>query len=401
MTAGRPEVHRIRSELRRLLDSAGPVLLVLWLGPLAACRSQPGGPAGGGNHQETVPVTVATVLQRNVPIQLHAIGTVEASSTVSIKSQVEGQLAEIHFQEGDPVRKGDLLFTIDPRPFEATLRQVEANLARDAAEAENAKVEAERLERLLSQALVSRSEYDQAHAKATSLLAAVKADQAAVENSKLQLQYCYIRSPIDGRIGQLLVHAGNVVKRNETELAVVNQIRPVHVAFSVPEQELPEIRQRAAATRLTVEAFATDHATTPVTGQLNFINNQVDTTTGTVLLKAFFDNADETLWPGQFVDVALTLTIQRNAVVVPTEAAQTGQQGAYVYVVDKDLAAQLRPIVVGQTVGQEVIISKGPEAGERVVTDGQLRLAPGFKVQIKEHASGLLSLRERSGEGIE
>ena len=378
------------------------VFLLLWLCALAACRSETGVPTAiGSEPRDAVPVTVATVMKKDVPIQLHAIGTVEASSTVSVKSQVEGQLAEIHFQEGEPVRKDDLLFTIDPRPFEATLRQVEANLARDVAEAENAKVEADRLERLLAQALVSRSDYDQAHAKAVSLRAAVKADQAAVENAKLQLQYCYIRSPIDGRIGQLLVHAGNVVKRNETELAVINQIRPVDVAFAVPEQELPEIRQRAAVAKLTVEAFLANHSAPPVVGDLSFINNEVDTTTGTVLLKALFGNADETLWPGQFVDVALTLTIQRNAVVVPLEATQTGQQGLYVYVVGKDLTAEMRPIAVGETVGQEVIISKGLEPGERVVTDGQLRLAPGLAVQIKEHANAFLSLRESSGEGIE
>ncbi len=347
-----------------------------------ACSS--GGEDSGRDHKETVPVTVAVVVQRDIPVQLRAIGNVEAYSTVSVKSQVEGQLAHVHFVEGQPVKKGDLLFTIDPRPFESALRQAEATVARDVAEARNAEVDAKRRTQLLAQGFVSRDEYDQSQTKAASSAAAVKADEADVENARLQLQYCYIHSPIDGRVGQLLVHEGNVLKANDTLLAVINQVRPVYVAFSVPEQDLPEVRQRTAAGKLPVQALVPHHDDTPVVGELSFINNTVDATTGTVLLKALFANEDEALWPGQFVDVAVTLAVHRDAVLVPAEAIQVGQQGQYVFVVAPEELAEVRAVVPGDRVGQEIVVSQGLTAGERVVTDGQIRLAPGLKVQIKD-----------------
>ena len=329
-------------------------------------------------------MTVATAVQKDIPVQLHAIGNVEAYSTVSVKSQVEGQLAKVHFVEGQPVNKGDLLFTIDPRPFEAALRQAQATVARDVAEARNAEVDAKRRTQLLAQGFVSRDEYDQSQTKAASSAAAVKADEAAVENARLQLQYCYIHSPINGRVGQLLVHEGNVVKANDTLLAVINQVRPVYVSFSVPEQDLPEVRQRTAEGKLAVQAFVPQHDGTPVIGELSFINNTVDMTTGTVLLKALFPNDNEALWPGQFVDVAVTLTVHHDAVLVPAEAIQVGQQGQYVFVVAADESAEVRPVVPGARIGPEIVVSQGLTAGERVVTDGQIRLAPGLKVQIKD-----------------
>lgn len=340
----------------------------------------------GRDRGQAVPVTVTAAAQKDVPIQLRVIGNVEPYSTVSVKPQVEGQLAKIHFQEGDHVTAGDLLFTIDPRPFQAALRQAEANLARDMAEADNAQVDERRLNRLLSEGLAAKAEFDQGHAKAASLRAAVNADRAAVERTKLQLQYCYIHSPLNGRIGRLLVHEGNVVKANETTLAVINQIRPIYVTFSVPEQELPEIRRRARAEKLHVQVAIAHDQTAPVTGELSFIDNTVDPATGTVLLKALFHNEDEALWPGQFVDVALTLAVARNAVVVPAAALQTGQQGSYVFVVGQDLAVAVRPVEVGPRFDEEVIVEKGLEPGETVVTDGQLRLAPGMKVQVKNSA---------------
>lgn len=350
---------------------------------VAACSSaEPG--ADGRNHRETVPVAIATVMQTDVPVQLRAIGNVEAYSTVSVKSQVEGQLARVHFSEGQPVKKGDLLFTIDPRPFEATLRQAQATRARNVAEARNAEVDAKRRTQLLEQGFVSRDEYDQSQTRAASLAAAVKADDAAVENAKLQLQYCYIHSPIDGRVGQLLVHEGNIVKPNETLLAVINQVHPVYVAFSVPERDLSEVRQRAAEGTLAVNVFVPNHNGTPVVGQLSFINNTVDMATGTVLLKALFENDDEALWPGQFVDVAVTLSVDRGALLVPAEAIQVGQQGQYVFVVTADQSAEVRPVVQGKRIGPHVVVTEGLTAGERVVTDGQIRLAPGLKVQIKD-----------------
>jgi len=354
----------------------------------AACTSNSEGHAGAAvrDTEAAVPVVVATAARKDVPVLVRAIGNVEAYSTVSIKTQVEGQLADVHFQEGQMVHKGDLLFTIDPRPFEAQLRRDEANLARDVAEANNADVEHKRLTKLLAQGFVSQDEFDQAKTKAAAMRAATKADEAALENAKLRLQYCTIRSPIDGRVGQILVHQGNVVKENDTTLAVINQIQPAYVSFSVPEQELPQIRQRAAAWPLTVEALVAGRSD-PVTGELRFINNTVNPTTGTILLKGLFANTDETLWPGQFVEIHLTLGVQNGAVVVPAEAIQTGQQGSFVFVVTPDLTAEVRPIVSGHRTGPEVVVTQGLTPGERVVTDGQVRLAPGSKVEIKDAAA--------------
>jgi multidrug efflux system membrane fusion protein len=351
---------------------------------IAGCSGEASNASSANRAAAAVPVTVASVTTADVPLQIKVIGKVEPLSTVSIKPQVEGQLAKVHFREGQEVKKDDLLFTIDPRPLEAALRQAEANLARDVAQASNAGVEAERNARLLAQGFVSRDEHDQAQTRAAALKATVEADHAAIENAKLQLQYCYIRSPLDGRIGQILVHEGNVVKANETPMAVINQIRPINVAFSVPERDLGRIRARAAARPLAVQATLPADGMAPVNGSLTFIDNSVDTTTGTVLLKGEFANDQETLWPGQFVDVALTLDVDRGVVVVPAEAIQTGQQGAYVFVVKPDLTVDVRPVVVGRATGPAVIVTEGLAAEERVVTDGQIRLAPGFTVKIRD-----------------
>jgi multidrug efflux system membrane fusion protein len=368
-----------------------PALAAVLLGGLVhlcSCSPDASGPAGGKPSAAAVPVTVATVEQREVPVQVRAIGKVEALSTVEIKPQVEGQLAQVHFQEGQWVKKDDLLFTIDPRPFEAALRQAEANVLRHRTEAANAVVEAKRKSQLLAQGFVSADENDQAQTNAASLQAAVNADAAAVENAKLLLQYCYIHSPIDGRVGQVLIHEGNVVKKNETTLAVVNQVRPIYVAFSVREQELPEIRRRAAAAQLAVQSLPSKTSGDAAIGELRFINNTVDASTGTVLLKAVFANDDEALWPGQFVDVRLTLTTESNAIVVPAGAVLTGQQGSYAFVVKPDATVEARPVVVGMDLGGELTITRGLATGERVVTDGQIRLAPGIKVDVKDAAAG-------------
>ena len=364
---------------------AVPLGLAAGLALLLGCSPDAGGDAAAGvRNKEVVPVAVAAVSQRDVPVQLRSIGRVEPYSTVSIKAQVDGQLAKVHFQEGQWVHKDDELFTIDPRPFEAALRQEEANLAKDVAEAQNAKVDAERRSHLIAQGFVSAGEYDAAQTRVVSLAATVKADQARVEHARLLLQYCYIRSPIDGRVGQLLVHEGNVVKNNDSTLAVINQVRPIYVTFSLPEQHLPDVRERVAAATLRVDAFVGHRQDDPATGELSFINNTVDTTTGTVLLKGRFANDDEKLWPGQFVDVALTLAVHAGAVVVPSEALQTGQQGQYVFVVTPEMTADPRTVVAGDTVGTDVVITQGLQPGERVVTDGQIRLTAGSAVQIKE-----------------
>ncbi len=350
---------------------------------MAACSPHPGessAPGAGQNSADSVPVTVATVARRDVPVELRAIGRVQAYATVAIKPRVEGQLVKAHFSEGESVRKGELLFTVDPRPLEAALRQAQANLARDRAELGNANVEVRRLRRLLADGFVSQDEYDQADTRARALQATVKADEAAVERAELDLGYCSIRSPVDGRIGRVLINEGNVFKANEATLAVVNQIRPIYVAFSVAEQFLPQIQERARATTLTIAAWASG-ADGPVSGKLDFIDNAVDTTTGTVMLKGLFENEDEVLWPGQFVDVALTLAVERNAVVVPSQAVQTGQEGQYVFVVTPDAVAEIRLVKVGRAAGSDTLVEKGLEPGESVVIDGQVRLAPGVRVQ--------------------
>lgn len=329
------------------------------------------------------PVTVAVVMGRDVPQQLAAIGHVSAFSTVAVKSQVDGKLERVLFQEGDEVRAGQTLFTIDARPFESAMRQAEANLAKDTALATNAIIEERRNASLLNQQIISQDAFDQARAAADALRATVVADKAAVENARLQLAYCTITSPNKARAGKLLVNAGNVVKNNDTVLVVLNQTRPIYVDFSVPEQELPRIREHATSAKLKVEARVPGDAALPSAGELAVINNTVDTDTGTILLRALFPNPDEHLWPGQFVNAALTLTTRTNAVVIPSSSVQVGQDGQYVFVVTPELTVEARPVVVGDRVGDETIINSGLRPGEKLVASGQLRLASGTHVEIQ------------------
>ncbi len=332
----------------------------------------------------SVPVTTATAILKTVPIQVHAIGNVEAHSTVSIKAQVAARVEKAYFTEGQDVRKGDLLFTLDRRPSDAALQQAEANLAKDQAQLENAKAEADRYTKLFQEGIVSKEQYDSMRTNADALAASVRADKAAIEKAQIDLSYCTIQSPIDGRTGALLVHPGNLVKDNDATLVVVNQIHPIYVAFSVPEQYLADIKRYRAAGPLKVEAIIPSQEQNPAHGVLTFIDNAVDNTTGTIKLKGTFDNPDNRLWPGQFVNVALTLTIQPNAVVVPSQAVQTGQVGQYIFVVRQDMTAEYRPVVPGNNISGETVIQKGIQAGETLVTDGQLRLVPGMKVAIKK-----------------
>ncbi len=374
----------------RIGCSIGLVSLILFL----ACSS--GHPQQ--SIQPSVPVKVTTVRERDVPVQIHAIGNVEAYSTVSVKTQVAGELIGVYFKEGQEVKKGDLLFLIDPRPFEAALKQAEANLAKDVAQMKKAEVDARRYTDLFKKGVVSSQDYDQVRTNYETLKAIVKADEAAVRNAKLELEYCYIRSPIDGRIGRLMVNQGNIVKEKETVLVDINQTKPIYVGFSVPEQELPRIKRYMALEELRVQAIIPSDKDHPVTGKLSFINNEVDTKTGTILLKAVFPNQDETLWPGQFVNAVLTLTTQKNALVIPSSAVQMGQEGQYVFVVKPDLTVESRPVVVGDSLEQWVVVSKGLRPGERVVTEGQLSLAPGAKVEIKNGPEGA-SKEARNGTG--
>ena len=330
-----------------------------------------------------VPVLAATVEQRDMPVELNAIGSVEAYSTVSVKTQVTGQLTGVYFQEGKDVHKGDLLFTLDKRPFEAELNKQQANLERDIAQAKLAHLDAERSARLLKGGVVSQQQYDQMQSLAVELDAAVQADKAAIENAKVQLIYCSLYSPIDGQTGTLMIHQGNMIKANDTPFLVnINQVEPIRVAFAVPQPFLADIKRFAAAGRLPVQA-AIPGDSRPALGKLSFIDNTVDPATATIKLKGEFANSDRRLWPGQYVNVTLVLHTQPNTMVVPAQAVQNGQQGQFVFVIKSDMTVEARPVTVNRTTGGQAIVDAGLAAGERVVTDGQLRLVPGSKVSIK------------------
>ena len=407
----------------------------LW--PLAGCSDRAGGAQSGPATPPAVPVGVATVEQKTLPLQVSAVGTVQAYTTVGVKPQVAGQILAVHFKEGQDVRRGDLLFTIDPRPLEATVRQSEANVAkdtaqlrhaeaalaqrqaevtqalanleRDLAQMEMARVQEQRYRELLAREFIAREQYDQVRTNYAALGATLQADRAAVENARasaraaeamvdnaraairaneamvdtarLQLAYTTIRAPMDGRTGNLLIQAGNVVKANEGDLVVIAQVRPIYASFSVPEQHLPDIKTYLARGGLKVEAVL-DGGRRTVVGGVTFVNNTVDPATGTIQLKATFPNADNALWPGQFVDIALTLTTEQ-AIVVPARAVQAGQRGPFVFVVKPDLTVESRPLKVGRRLPGAVVVEEGLKPGERVVTDGQLRLVPGARVEIK------------------
>ena len=332
-----------------------------------------------------VPVLAATVVEKTVPVELKAIGSVEAYSTVNIKSRVGGQLVKVNFKEGQDVDQGQLLFVIDPRPHEATLRQAEANLAKDKALANKAQADARRYAALIQKQFVSQQEYDQAKATAESLSATVQADQVAVQNAKLMLSYCYIHAPISGRTGNLLAHMGNMIKADaDTAMLVINQIQPIYVSFAIPQQNLPEIRRYMAKKKIPVEALIAGEENNPETGELTFVNNTVDTSTGTFQCKATYANPHKRLWPGLFVNVIVKLATQPNAILVPSQAVQTRQEGEFVFVIKPDHTVEVRPVETGRTIDNDVIITKGLKPGEQVVTDGQLRLVPGAKVQIKK-----------------
>lgn len=333
---------------------------------------------------EAVPVTAATVEKRAVPVEVTAIGHVEPMSTVSIRAQVGGTITRVWFREGQDVRKGDRLLTIDPRPYEAALRQAQAALARDQAQAQNAVSESKRYADLAQKDYVTREQADQMQANSAALGATVKADEAAVENARLQVSYCSITAPIGGRTGSLLVKEGNVVKPNDIPLVVINQIQPILATFSIPEAQLSEIKKRSTGAPLAVTATAPGGDAHR--GLLTFVDNAVDATTGTITLKATFPNEHRGLWPGQFVNLVLVLSTQADAVVVPSPAVQTGQSGSYVYVIKADSTVESRPVAVERTQGALSVVSKGLAPGEQVVTDGQLRLTPGVRIEVRKAA---------------
>ncbi len=336
-----------------------------------------------------VPVVVAPAVEKTVPVELRAIGNVQAYNTVQVKTQVPGELTGVFFKEGDDVKRGQLLFTLDPRPLESDLKRQQATLARDQAEAANARAQATRYAKLMEEGVVAREQYDQYRTQAEAMEAVAQADKNAVETARLQLAYTRIFAPLAGRTGSLLVHRGNIVKENDDKsvLVAINQLTPIYVEFAVPERYLPQVKAQTSAGKLKVQAMAPGQ-TEPEEGTLTFLDNTVDPTTGTIRMKGTFDNPSRRLWPGQFVDVVLRLSERPNAVVVPTQAVQTGQQGQFVFVIKNDMTAEQRPVKAGQAVEGETIIEQGVQPGERVVTDGQLRLVPGSRVEVRQAATG-------------
>jgi multidrug efflux system membrane fusion protein len=330
-------------------------------------------------------VTVATVEQKDVPVTIRAIGNVEPIEKVEVKSQLAGQVMSVYFKEGQEVKKGDLLFEIDPRQAKADLDKAIGQLARDKAAAANAKADAARYAALFKEGVTSKQEYDRVASGAEQADAAVAADEAMVENARLQLHYTKITAPVSGRTGNLAVTVGNIVKSNEAVLVTINQITPIYVSFSIPEQQLGEVK-RYMNSGLSVEALEQGGALgTGVEGKVTFVDNAVDLQTGTIRLKATFTNQQHTLWPGQFVDVVMTLTRQPNSIVVPSAGVNVGQNGQYAFVVGQDKTVSIRQVNVQRTFGDQSIIASGLKPGEIVVTDGQLRLTAGSPVEVKDH----------------
>ncbi|HTX53791.1 MAG TPA: efflux RND transporter periplasmic adaptor subunit [Candidatus Baltobacteraceae bacterium] len=428
----------------RMLAWLGHALvLVVVAVAVAACSN---GETSQGNRNRSgasaiIPVVVGDVVSKTVPVQIRVVGNVQAYASVTLKSQLDAEVAQVQVKEGQNVKKGDVLFLLDGRPWEAALnqaeatlnrdraqlqqaraavaqttaavRQAEANLARDQAQLENANTQLRRYKGLMAEGAISNELYDQVRTTAAALEATIQADQAAItnaqamiesakatvenvqaqikadeaniQNARVQLGYATIRAPMDAQAGNLLVRAGSAVKaRDDTaQMLVLNQIRPIYVSFSVPEQYLNDIKKYQATRSLQVEAFPPGEDKAPATGELTFMNNTVDPTTGMIQLKATFANNRGLLWPGQFVSVLLTLTTRPDSVVVPSQAIQTGQQGQYVYVVRPDSTVESRVVTVAMRLGPETVIEKGVSPGEKIVTDGQVRLVPGARVQAK------------------
>lgn len=360
---------------------------------LAACGGAAKRPAA-----EPAPVRVAEAARQPVPVEVAAIGHVEALSTVAVRPQAGGTVTKVAFREGDDVAEGQLLFTIDARPYEAALAQAKANLARDRARLAEARKTFERYRELVEKEYVTREQYDQAQANADALVATIEGDEAAVEQAKLNLGYCRVTAPIAGRTGSLLVHAGNLVKANDDRaLVTINSLEPIRVAFSLPERELLAVKERARKARLDVTA--TPSGGGPREGELAFVDNAVDAATGTIELKAVFPNHDRQLWPGQFVNVALTLETEPGALVVPAPAIQNGQSGTFVWIVGGDGKAEARPVTLKRTWQALSVLSEGVKPGEKVVVDGQLRLAPGAPVSILGGGGAKGTEAPRAGTG--
>lgn len=369
---------------RRIFIVVACLLLIAGAAAIAF-RYAPGSRAAMPKAVLAVPVNVARVVLKTVPVRLRAIGNVEAFTTVAVKARIDGQIVAVHFKEGDEVHKGDTLFEIDRRPLQAQLQQAQANLLKDRALLDHANEQDKRYKDLLEKKFVSPDAYAQIRTNSETAAAQVAADQAAIESARLQLDYCTIRSPITGYAGKIQIQEGNLVKANDTfSLVVINQVVPINASFSVPEQSLSAVRKYQADGELQVTAQVPNSGFAPVPGKLSFIDNTTDATTGTIKLKAQFPNTDKALWPGQFVDVVLTLTHQDNAIVVPPTAIQNGPNGQYVFIVKPDGTVDMRDVKVARSEGDFAVIASGVKPGDTVVTVGQLRLAPGTKVAIAD-----------------
>jgi multidrug efflux system membrane fusion protein len=331
-----------------------------------------------------VPVHTAVVDRQTVPITVDAVGTVEPFSTVALRSQITGELISVNFTDGEEVEKGRVLFSLDRRPLDAALAQAEANLQRDLAQAANARAQSERYRDLARRGIATKEQLDQLLTNATALEATVAADRSAVDNAKIQLTYATIAAPISGRTGKLMVHPGNLVRSSDAPpLVVINQTAPIYVSFGVPEGQLPAFKRAMALRPVTVEAQPPDDSAPASRGKVSFIDNAIDHTTGTIEMRGTFPNEDRRLWPGQFVNVTVTLGTEQNATVVPASAVQNGQQGSFVFVVKNDNTVDLRPIEVARSAGVHAVVRTGLMPGETVVTEGQMRLVPGTRVDVK------------------
>jgi multidrug efflux system membrane fusion protein len=348
-----------------------------------------GGSAGRGRGDAAVPVATALAAEKPMPVEVTTVGTAEPYSTVEVRPQVTGQLLTVDFAEGADVQKGQLLFTIDARPFEVALRQAEAARDKDSANAANAEAMRTRNEQMLKNRLISQADYDTSVANVAALKATIAADNAAVDNAKLQLQYTKITAPVAGRTGALLVNQGSLVRNADTTpLVVLKQLAPIRVAFAVPGQYLTQIRAGQSRKPLGVVARTSGDDAKTSTGEVSFIDNAIDQMTGTIRLKGTFANTDHRLWPGDLVQVTLELAIDPRAVVVPATAVQNGQQGQYVFLVGKDSTVSMRPVTVSRTSGNDAVLASGIKAGDEVVTDGQLRLVPGARISVKQAGRG-------------
>ena len=362
----------------------GAICAVITCCILASCTGKSQEASGAKNDRgQAVPVTVAAVEVRDVPIEIKTFGTVQAHSRVQIKSEVGGNLMRVHFHKGQKIRQGDLLFTIDPRSYKADLDQAKANLERDQALEDNARLNAKRTKELVKKGYIAQSDDDKAQTDVRMLSATTRAADAAVVNARLQLDRCFIRSPISGQVGDLLVNEGALIKANDIAMIAINQIHPIEVFFSIPQADLPGVRAHMAQKKLKVRVSFPQEGVPPEEGDLFFVDNTIDRGTGTLQIAGIFSNDRELLWPGQYVNVALVLSIRKDALVVPAAAVQVGRDGKFVFALRPDRTVEVRPVIAEMTSGSEVVIEKGLRSGDRVVTDGHLRLTPGARVVIK------------------